>query len=501
MECDICTRKSGPSDGMFCPVCARTALYALRLDHARVLLEHQTVSTAIANAMNDNSTDAESRALYAVWHREVIKTASASLKTKITEHKSETAALRDKIAELRAQVAHSQSHNKSKKTDLDAIKACLPNRQHSHLDNLAASSRKTSQALDAVSTRATSIKLPLCIENAKLLGLMHTREKVDERVREQYWISGYVIPDLRAINNIPCSELTAVIAVYAHLLVQVAFYMGLQLPAEITLPHRNYPLGTISKPSASYVSGRKTFPGSGSLSSGNPTAAVKEDKRPRPLFVGTDDEAETVSQFAKKDPTAFSFFVEGISLLAWDVAWLLQSQGLITGAQSWSDTCQIGRNLHFFIQSSQNFAPTLWKYSSKSQRTREDRSHEQSPQPPSAASLGVRSHSFVHNFLPNSKPASTIPTYTLISDSLRRTLITERKDSEWEVLAQDEFNDGAERFDEAVVVKPRATAGKDIGDTRTIMTMRNNPEDPSANPSRSKGTSGWTKVKSRDGIT
>ncbi|RMZ81212.1 hypothetical protein DV737_g2629, partial [Chaetothyriales sp. CBS 132003] len=486
---------------MLCPVCARTALYALRLDHARVLLEHQSVSTSIANAMSDNRTDAENRGLYAVWHREVAKTTSSALKTKITEHKSEIAALSDQIAALRAEVAHSRSHNQSKRADLDAIKARVPNRQHSHLDGLAASSRKTSQALDAVSTRAISIKLPLCIETAKLLGLTRTREKVGDRVREQYCISGYTIPDLRAINNMACSELTAVIAVYTHLLVQVAFYMGLQLPAEITLPHRNYPLGTISTPSASYVSGRKTFPGSGSLSSsGNPTAAVKEDKRPRPLFVGTDDEAETVSQFAKKDPIAFSFFVEGMSLLAWDVAWLLQSQGLIASAQSWSDTCQLGRNLHFFIQSCQNFAPTLWKYSNKSRRTRQDRNHEQLPQPSSTASLGARSHSFVHNFLPNSKPASIIPTYTLISDSLRRTLITERKDSEWEVLAQDEFNDGAERFDEAVVVKPRATAGKDIGDTRTIMTMRNKPEDASVNPARSKGTSGWTKVKSRDGI-
>ncbi|RMZ76153.1 hypothetical protein DV738_g5127, partial [Chaetothyriales sp. CBS 135597] len=502
MECDICNRKSGPKDGMLCPVCARAVLYGPRIDHARVLLEQQTASAEIAKAMSDHDTTTESRDLHAVWHREMAKTNCAALKTKITAHKSEITALRDQIAELKAQVTRSRSHNESKSTDLDAIKARLPSRQHSYLDNLAASSRRTSQALDTVSTRAISIKLPLCVETAKLLGLRRTREKVGDRVREQYWISGYVIPDLRSINNMPCSELTAVIAVFTHLLVQIAFYMGLQLPAEITLPHRNYPLGTINTPSASYVNGRKPFPGSGSMSLGSSTTTSKEDKRPRPLFVGTDDGAETVSQFAKKDPTAFSFFVEGMSLLAWDVAWLLQSQGLIANAQSWSDTCQIGRNLYSFIQASQNSAPTLWKKSSnKNHRTTPDLHHEQSPQPSSAASLGVRSHSFIHNFLPTSKSENTIPTYTLISDSLRRTLITERKDSEWEVLAQDEFNDGAERFDEAIVVKPRAAAGKDISDTRTMMTTKNKTEDPSANASRSKGTSGWTKVKSRDGIT
>ena len=316
-------------------------------------------------------------------------------------------------------------------------------------------------------------------------------------MKEHYWISGYAIPDLRMINTLHCSELTAVLADYSNLLVLVAFYLGVQLPAEITLPHRNYPLGTIDTPSTSYLPTRKLFPGSGSLSSGSSSTTPRQDKRPRPLFIGSDDETEIVSQFAKKDPTAFSFFVEGVALLAWNVAWLSQSQGITTGSESWSDACKIGRNLYRLIFSYQR--PMLQRKSSNRNAQQQDiNDHRQSTD--GAQSRPVhKSHSSAHNFLANNRNASSLPKYTVISDSLRKTLITEGKDAEWEVLGENEFHDGAERFDEAVVVKTRITAAKDFDDARSIMTTRTHGEDlPQANGLRSRGTSGWTKLKSRE---
>ena len=67
--------------------------------------------------------------------------------------------------------------------------------------------------------------------------------------------------------------------------------------------------------------------------------------RPRPLFLESKDLEEKVPQFAKKDPITFNFFLEAISLLAWDVAWVCRTQGLDAGTETWEDVCNIGGNL------------------------------------------------------------------------------------------------------------------------------------------------------------
>ena len=499
MECDICTRKDVAQVGMFCPSCARTSIYALRLEAVRILSERQKIGSRVEDAIKNDSTTAEARKLNKVWHAEVNKAASAEVREKIEEKKLEIASLRSRIADMRADIAESKSHVERKKGDLDAIKTHLPDRQHQRLGEITGISKRHTSSLDMVSARSIAFKLSLCTETARLLRLKRTREKVGDLARDQYWISGFAIPDLRTINGLQCNELTATLAVYSHMLLLVAFYLGVQLPAEITLPHRNYPLGTIDTPSTSYSSTRKIFPGSGSLSSGSSTTTSKQDKRPRPLFIGSDDEMETVSQFAKKDPTAFSFFVEGIALLAWNIAWLAQSQGLTAGTESWSDACKIGRNLYRLLFSYQK--PPLIQRKSSNRNTRQQEVNHQG-QSTDATQSGTpihRSHASAHNFLTNHRSASTLPKYTVISDSLRKTLITEGKDAEWEVLGEDEVDDGAEKFDEAVVVRTRAMDGKDFDDARSIMTTRTHREDfQQANGLRSKGTSGWTKVKSRE---
>src|SRR5271156_161939 len=138
-------------------------------------------------------------------------------------------------------------------------------------------------------------------------------------------------------------ELSASLSSTAHLLVLVSFYLSIRLPAEITLPHRDYPLPTIFTPANSYAGREVPFPGTTPTpSSSNSPATSRHDDlrpmpRPRPLFLESKDFEEKVPQFARKDPVAFSFFLEAISLLAWDVAWLCRSQGYHAGTETWED--------------------------------------------------------------------------------------------------------------------------------------------------------------------
>lgn len=81
-----------------------------------------------------------------------------------------------------------------------------------------------------------------------------------------------------------------------------------------------------------------------------------------------------------------------------------------------------------------------------------------------------------------------------ISIPLRKTLLTEITSAEWELLLDEEWDDGGEQFDEAVLVKSRGMNGHQYDDARSIMTTRTRNEDEA---SRVPGTSGWTKLKSR----
>lgn len=79
---------------------------------------------------------------------------------------------------------------------------------------------------------------------------------------------------------------------------------------------------------------------------------------------------------------------------------------------------------------------------------------------------------------------------------LRKILLTEIASADWELLRDQEWDDGGEQFDEAVFIKPRVLDGQQYDDARSIMTSRIPLEDEAAN--RLPGTSGWTKLKSRD---
>lgn len=185
----------------------------------------------------------------------------------------------------------------------------------------------------------------------------------------------------------PPHQLSAALAHVARLLVLVAGYLHVRLPAEITLPHRKYPMSTIFLPTSSYLGKDIPFPvgstgkysvqadgpetnrierteiqrllsllpsaSSTPLASKQTLAAQQQQQqqalqkralpRPRPLWVD-----RTLATLMKEDPNAYLLFVEAITLLAWDVAWLCHSQGLseIGYLSTWQDVCRVGRNLH-----------------------------------------------------------------------------------------------------------------------------------------------------------
>ena len=97
-----------------------------------------------------------------------------------------------------------------------------------------------------------------------------------------------------------------------------------------------------------------------------------------------------------------------------------------------------------------------------------------------------------------------------MTGGLKKAHEADINNAEWELLHEDEWDDGTEQFDEAVHVRTRAMDGHEFDDARSIMTTRTRlggDDRPSAIPSdggdgvkgaKASGTSGWTRVKSRE---
>jgi hypothetical protein len=323
-------------------------------------------------------------------------------------------------------------------------------------------------------------------------------------------------------TGVRTSELSASLQQIAHLLVLVSFYLSVRLPAEITLPHREYPLATISTPANSYAAKEGPFPDSisGTSSSNSPSGPrhgqIKQLPRPkpRPLYIVPDNSQIRVLEVAKTEPAVFNHFLEGICLLAWDIAWLCRSQGLYEGTESWGGICNVGRNLCQLLLSPEMPTSLPRVNSSRDVKDRPKGAKNASNTPlqrsRSTPKLGQYSHTSAHSFLGAAEAQDFVRgwklgKHTLIVDSLKKTLIAEMHNAEWELLHEEEWDDGGEQFskDETVVVRNGTLNESKFDSARSILTARPDDGDDDADGGqprdliRAKGTSGWTRLRSR----
>ncbi|KIW47677.1 uncharacterized protein PV06_00347 [Exophiala oligosperma] len=506
MDCGICQTHLTQEVGPNCTSCAQSTLYAIRLELARVLIEKEgfgkKVEAIIADTDPAEPYDNELAILRSAYHSQV--------------ESSEAQILHEEHTELRRRLVIAQKELELKEEKRDEMERILKDRRANLAAARVAQAKREDIALaefrekgmqlkaehDMVHNKVVDAKAVLCRESALLLGLRHAKKKTkDGEIKDCYMIGQLPLPDLKDINNVRCVDLTAALDNTARLVFLCAYYLGLRLPAEITLPHRDYPLSTINTPQTSYFGHRIAFPGSGSsLSAPSSPSASRVDlssfSRPRPLFIGSFDATEVVSQYAKKEPLAFNFFIEGISLLAWDIAWLCRTQGFVQGTELWEDISDIGRNLHQMIIAQPESPATFRTLTQRDLQIRQRRS--QSTSSPSSESrmsvgrLGSGSHTSAHTFLGSAAAARDNPArnwrlnkYTMIKDPLKKHLLGEMNTAEWELLDEQEWDDGGEKMDDAVVVRTRGMDGKEYDQSRKI------------GGGEGRGTSGWTKVKSR----
>lgn len=299
---------------------------------------------------------------------------------------------------------------------------------------------------------------------------------------------------------------------------KAANYLAVRLPAEITLPGKDYPLPTIFQPQVSYQARNVPFPTNtpATSSSNSPIASRSLDTRPlptpRPLFLRM-----PLAKLAKDNSKQYAYFVEGVTLLAWDIAWLCKTQGM-PGFDSDMDICSLGRNLWNLLLLERSSSPMT-----TSEPTAKGPNGRQPPPENHPTRFGQLSHGTARYFLNSTDGRNIMKDWHLQSpmrsvNKIRQFLDNELQKAEWELLQEAEWGMGPEDVQESAVLvaerrlhteltsparnaSAKQSSGPNVSAPQGIdSSVRSVPRsplqivNPTTDPSR---TSGWMKLRTR----
>ena len=269
---------------------------------------------------------------------------------------------------------------------------------------------------------------------------------------------------LTELQDLSPEVISTSLAHISHILMLASHYLAVRLPAEVTLPHRDYPRPTIFSVQSSYRHGDIFFPGSALAQAAADTGSDGNNghiPRPRPLFID-----KPLPLLLKEDASSYSLFVEGVALLAYDIAWACCTQGVSIGDRnSYDDMWNIGQNLWRLLIGDQLHRKAVEPtFPSPVDSPRDDDAQRTKSQ------MGRWSHGTTHSFLGGAEGTEYMRNFKLpspikLADRLKKKLSSEAPMLEWEKIDGDEARAGEDEVGEGA--------------------------------NRAAGLSGWTKVKNR----
>ncbi|RDA86018.1 hypothetical protein CP532_4690 [Ophiocordyceps camponoti-leonardi (nom. inval.)] len=466
MECDICSRShDGHRLPFLCAVDARNQIYQSRLQYLQAVLENERLRSEANNLTDEQASPPTKEVLEDLRSRRLLlEDRTDDILAAADKLRSEIRAARDEVKAAKLALARRRS-------DLESVGEGVRERRASQLREVEAATqtlrfRWSKSAQDMACTRAF-----LCNEAIRLYGFR--RSKKTSSGRYDYQIARVPVVDLASMHSLGPDVISTSLAHMAHVIMLISHYLAIRLPAEITLPHRDYPQPTIFNLAGSYQHGPAAFPNGSNATPSflQPHEADSQHvPRPRPLFVD-----KPLTQLSEEDPTTYSFFLEGVTLLAYDIAWLCCSQGVSIGDKgSFEDMCHMGRNLYNFVFEAQRQG---YSHMTKAVDARDD--DPSSEEMMQKDWIGRYSHGTMYDFLGSAQGTEftrsfKLPSPMKLADKLRRKLLGDAPAADWEVLDDDAWR---------VVVDDEGRAEVDGEATDSAKTEGN----------------GWTKVKHRNG--
>lgn len=476
MECDICHHPHDAQRRPFlCAVDARNRIYEGRMKHLQLMLENESLKAQIDELLDDAAKPNKHTLDEIIAHRDAAEQKTDQILAAADRLRDDIKAARDEIQARKVAIARRRS-------DLASVSAGIVERRAKQLREVEKSInmlkfRWSQSAEDMASTRGF-----LCNEAVRLYGLKRVTKKGGTG-RYEYHLGKIPIVDLTSMDSLSPEAISTSLAHIAHIVMLVSHYLSIRLPAEIVLPHRDYPRPTMFTVPNSYRHGDVSFPGA--LLAPTPLSespfANSHVPRPRPLFVD-----KPLPQLSKEDPAAYSLFLEGTTLLAYDVAWLCCSQGVSVGDKtSFEDICNMGRNLYNLLMNNQiqsgaiNFlmgAPAV------------DANIGGQNADSKQSWIGRYAHGTTYYSLSGDEGTELTKSFRLpsplkLADKLKKKLLGDAPAPDWEVLGDDEWKDAN-------------MSGNGVFDPKAVGSKNGGTPDARDSP-RTSSSNGWMKVKSR----
>ncbi|CAM1504519.1 Fc.00g021100.m01.CDS01 [Cosmosporella sp. VM-42] len=468
MECDICQRGHDAKRLPFvCAVDARNQIYEGRIKNLQLLMENADLQKQVSDLLEGKEAIEKLQA-----QQRMAEDRTTQILAAADQLRNEIKAAKDEIQARKAALTHRRSDLSSSSEGVAERRVKQQAEVEKSIDMVKY--RWAQSAEDMARTRCF-----LCKEAARLYGLKRTKKASSGRY--EYYLGRVPVVDLTAMNTLTPEAISTSLSHVSHILMLCSHYLSIRLPAAITLPHRDYPRPTISSIVGSYSNKDTAFPypsGVATPSSEGRGLGSEHVPRPRPLFID-----KPLALLAKEDPAAYSYFLEGVTLLAYDIAWACTTQGISVGDKSsFEDICNIGRNMYSLLISQQTDSGVLYPGDTMNKNSTtniEDVKLQRNWMGRfSDATLfyylrGTDGSEFTRHF--------KLPSPMKLADRLKKKLVSETPAPDWEVLDDDAWKVEEEPEDGlAENQKPsnKETLGEDKSSPR-------------------RGSSGWMKVKNR----
>ncbi|CAG8953067.1 hypothetical protein HYFRA_00003262 [Hymenoscyphus fraxineus] len=521
MQCDICFRTGGQKLPLLCATDARNKLYEARIQHAHALLEKDALDQEISSLLSAATLEEQQDKPVSPANRHTVASVQSE-KDRVADRTQQIIAhadeFREKVEKARAEVAKRKARIALRKSELASASNGVDARRARQLEDVGKSIRITKYNWEKISSQFTTSRAYLCGEAAKLYGLRRNKNNADGQ--EEYEIGRVGIVDLRALNTASPAQISTALSHIVHLLMLTMHYLAIRLPAEINLPQPEQPQPTIYPVISSYMPRPPQSPNNNSTQSSNPspTSSRHEQQnvnlpRPRPLHI-----TKPLPMLLHEDPAAYALFIEGVSLLAYNVAWACRIQGVSVGEESsFDDICDIGRNLYnLLIGTKARSQPSSRASSAQSTPLNKSngRSEPEDKKANSEPLMGKYSHGTASHFAGGAEATEFIRSWKLlnpkvIADKLRSLLQSEVANKEWELIDEGSWEIDNQMGDDGVVIGRVAGGSRDGDDLDTHSKLRgveqsfmsyrtvDPPQAVDGTGDRKTGTSGWTKLKPR----
>jgi hypothetical protein len=520
MECDlcgICDRHFDKTRNPLCIACAQATLYEPRVRHVTGLLDRENAhahTEAIVRPGNDGvlaalPQDADWDAITNAVKKHSSERARAEqtrAETRIDAIAEQAEVLRRQVEEHRRYIQELRDVIEIRRRELSGERQELAKRKPLALGPVQLAKQKAAQRLDRIHGRTVEARSYICRHSSSLNGVHQLRDARGKHTG-RYELNGLIIPNLKELNSAieeagysnkdQTSEyhthVNACLDNICHLLGVWCHYLSIRLPAEIILPHSDFPHPAILPERSSFKATNVAYPAALAQQSSSPSASrILQEQRdqPRPRLLHLN---RPLALLAKQDPKAFGLFVEGAMLLAWDLAWLCRSQG-ITTINSFDDVCDIGRNIWLL---------SIAQQSSASDRDRREKAASEGGSRTrktitKTVRFGFFSHGNLRRCIAGHEGAALMQEWRLsqphrLIDKLRNHLLIEITGAEWDVVDDNDFEDEGEDELAVLVGGIHRHSQATQNPAMSVMSVATHID---AFPNK-KGGNGWTKVRGR----